>query len=593
MAIAKDTRDLKGEWQIATIPLLVAGLNKDLSPHMLEDEQSPDMLNVTPNAKNLLGMDTGYVSFGDTVTGTPRGVFKYTPSSGAPSYILVTNSSVYKWNNSQTEWQLVSNGTSTTVATQATAGTTNIEVADSTGFTVGELVGVILGDGSQHKSTIGSVPDSTHVTLDDGIPTGRTADVGASVVEGAGLSGSDSYQVDAVNVPFNDTLVFTNNVDQPQEYDGTNVGAVQNLPSAPNFIARTCAVFGNYLLFGWTAEGGTERPWRVRRSDTADTTNWSTGNAGFDDLLDYKHGVLKLMNLGTRCIAYRENAITVGMAINTSDKVLQWVTLVNGEGVISTYGVADVGDHHVVVGNKTVYRYRGGLDTEPVLSPIQTFLLGASGDINPEYQDRVITRYVHEYEEVWICYPTADNDYPNKIARLDLNVGGWFVRELTDHISGLGENEVYNSKTWNDLVGSWLDQNWTWNSRRLLSGAPTIMLCGADTNQVYEYDYLATSDNGVDFTYYVETKDFMSLHESIRVDYLICYMRGLNVTVSYSTDGGETWVPYGTVSPGPTLSVERLTRQVVTDRIRFRWEGTGGPFALGWFGFSYLEESEV
>jgi hypothetical protein len=593
MPITKEVREIDDQWQLATVSNLIGGMNADFTPHLVEDEQSPDLLNVAPNAKSLLAIDSGYAQIAQAVVGTPRRVFDHVKSDGTVIYVLVTNSTVYRWVSAVQEWQLVSNGTSTTVTTQAVATDTSIEVASSTGFTPGELIGLVMDNGKQHQTTIASVPDGTHVVLTDAVPAGRTINISAVVVEGVGLSGTADHYCDGVNVPFDDTLVFTNNVDQPQKWNGTTCVPVPNLPSAPNFAARTVAVFSNYLLFGWCTEGGVEKPWRIRRCDTADATNWSTGNAGFDDLLDGEDGIVRLQNLATRCVAYREASISVGLAVNTDETVFEWITPIRGDGAVSTGAVADVGDHHIVVGGTTVYRYKGGLDMEPILSPMQSFLYGASGDISPLYIGRTFAFYLLEHNEIWIAYPTVGNDYPNRILRYDLDTEGWFVRDLTDHVSGIGVNKKDLDRAWNGLIGTWVEQNWNWNSKQLVSTAPTIMLCGADTNVVYEYDYLAADDDGTSIPYHVETKDFISLHKKIRFDYLLFFVRGTSITTEYSVDGGQSWVVLGVVSPGSTLSVQRLTRQVVSYQIRFRWSGSGGGFALGWFGFAFREESEV
>lgn len=594
MAIVKEIRELDEDWKYGLVSHLVGGMNRSLADHLIEDEEALTILNLTSNARKLLGIDTGYSEFGPTVRGTPQRVFDFGKSDGTIQYIGVTTDTVYVWSSGKQEWQYISDSIDTTVAAQAVATNTNIQVVSSTGFTVADFVGIELDDGTQHQTTIASIPDGTHITAADAIPTGRTAEVGAVFVKAVDLNGTKDFWVDGCNVPTNDWFVFTNNIDQPMRLDGTDCVPVPNLPSAPNFKAKTVNTFENYLLFGWCTEGGTERPWRIRRCDTADPTNWSTGNAGFDDLLDGDDGVLRLQNLGTVCVAYRGASITLGVAVNTEDKIIQWVTRVRGEGVISTGGVADIGDEHVVFGTTTIYKYRGGFDIDPILVPLQDFLFSSQGELNPLQGHRSFAFYILEYNEVWCIYPEVGSDDPNKIVRYSLSTEKWFVRRLTDGMTGIGVNINDLARTWSSLVGDWPDQVWTWGSKQLLSNSPTIMLCGASTNQIYAYDYLSTTDNGDALPWMVESKDFINPQDKVRVDLLDTYMRGTDIFIEYSIDGGQSWVPIGTFSPGTTIQRVRSTfAQIVCHQIRFRWSGTGGGFAMGWFGFVFKEESET
>ena len=592
MPIAEDVHDLDDDWKYATIPHLLGGIDTDLPDYLIGESEITAALNVVIR-EGRIAVDTGYTDFGATVRGVPRLAWEYLKTSGVVESILVTNLTVYKWNTVELAWHYISNGTSTTLTAQANAGATAITVASISGFADNEFIGIILDDGTEHQTQVNGAPSGSTINFDDAIPVGRNAPNGAAVVEAALLAGDNDLIVDAINVPSHDWAVFVNGVDTPIRYDGTTVEVVPNLPASGVFIARTVALFNNYLLFGHCTEGGTPFPYRIRRPDTGDPTNWSTGNAGFDDLLDHATEIRRLLNLGPYCICYRDKNIVRGTAVNTATQVFQWETVVTGEGLIAGRAVADVGEFHVFLGHNDVERYEGGFSVTGLTAPYYTGLLSASGALNPQYANRSHAVYVDEIREVWVVHPDSADDDPQQIARLSLAHNAWMNRRLSHPIAGLGTNRKATSRTWNSLVGSWLDQTWNWNSRSLQTNSPVIVLLGADVNQVWEYDFVAGSDAGTSLVYNVDTKDFFDTHKDLRFDSLDFLAKGTDITVSFSIDGGSTWTVIDTVSPGVSFVRTRVTINQVAKTMRFRWAGTANGFNLGWFAFTFREESNL
>lgn len=69
----------------------------------------------------------------------------------------------------------------TAMRVQAAATDTTIEVDSTTGMLASDVIGIILDNGENHWTTIASVVDADTLTITDGIPAGRTADVDAGV----------------------------------------------------------------------------------------------------------------------------------------------------------------------------------------------------------------------------------------------------------------------------------------------------------------------------------------------------------------------------------------------------------------------------
>lgn len=578
---------LSEDWDYKYIDSILGGINREKPAKKLEDTELVQAENVYFN-EGLIKVDTGYTAFGGTVRGNPRGTYQFYKTDGTSELLLITDDTFYKYNSS--EWQYVSDGTSTTTVNDETAGNTVIEVNSTTGFNPSDYIALVLSDGTQHQTTIASVSAGVSITIDDAIPAGKNTGVGGIVIKAVDLAGSLDIQLSVVTVPSHNWFVFTNGVDQPQRYDGTDCTDIPNLPSSGNTTCRLVALFNDYLILAHSTEGGTKYPQRVRWSDTADPTNWSTGNAGYRDLYDTEDFLIAVNFLGPYIIFYRERSIVRGSYVGSEDLLFDFETTVTGEGALSQDSVVNLGDIHIFIGNANVYEYRGGFDVTPIGDKIYYDVFGTSGELNPGYKQRVFCLYVEEQDEVWIFYPHTGQEKPKKLLRYSQENEAWLKRTFSHDISGFGLYQSTTERTWNDLVGDWTQQSWTWDSRAVEANAPTTHLCSVDNLQVYEYDYITLTDNGTAISYTVETKDFGHPKFQIRFDSYDFRLKGNSVLVEYSTDGGETWIELGTITSS-TIAKNKLSKQVVSDFIRFKLTGSDA-FNLESFGFMYIHESE-
>src|SRR5690606_14891652 len=116
---------------------LRGGFNNFVKPEALAENESPDLLNVVFSKENLIS-DSGYKKYHQPVEGFPQASFQFFKSNGLGFHVLVTTSTVYLDVPAADEWQYVGDGNGTTIAVQASAGETNIEVVSSSGFTPGK-----------------------------------------------------------------------------------------------------------------------------------------------------------------------------------------------------------------------------------------------------------------------------------------------------------------------------------------------------------------------------------------------------------------------------------------------------------------------
>jgi len=579
--------DLSQKWEYKYIPELTGGLNYNKPANLLDDSEL-----VTAEGlflyKNLIQKDTGYYTFGQQVRGEPRLTFQFYKTDGTSELVLITNDTFYIWAATPSEWQYVSDGNSTTTINDEVAGQTVIEVASTTGFSVGDYVGIALSDGSQHQSSITSIAAGTSITIADAIPTGSNTGVGAVVLKAVDLTGSLDIQVSVVVLPSHDWLVFTNGVDNVKRYNGTDC---IDLPGLTNVQARLVGLFNNHLVLAHVTDSGTRYPQMVKWSDTGDPTNWTSGNAGYQHLYDSEDWLVALSYLGPYMMLYRERSIVRVSYVGSVDKLFEFESVVSGEGALSQDSVIDLGDFHFFIGNSNVYEYRGGYDIQPIGDKIYYKIFGNGGELNPSYRARVFGFYVEELDEVWVFYPDINNQKPNKLLRYRQEFQSWTLREFSHDVTGFGLYQNNNTKTWNDLVGDWTQQNWTWDSRSLSANSPTTHLCSADNLQVYEYDYLYPTDNGTEISFELETKDFGNPRFISRIDLFDFRIKGSNVLIEYSIDEGLTWNTLTTITSS-ILERNVVYKQFASQYFRLRFSGTG-EFQLQSIGFVYRVESEI
>lgn len=575
------------DWKMEIIEDFTRGINTSVRSDAIEKGEALEAENLVFEQR-IVRIDTGYKTFGAAVRGAPRASYQFFTKAGASHLTLVTQATFYVW--SGTEWQYVSDGTSTTCTAGEPAGETSIVVASISGFGDADFIGIILDDGTQHRTTINGAPSGNTIVIDDGIPSGRSVDVGAPLIKAIDLSGSDDIPISIVTLPSHDWMVFTNGVDTPKRFDGTTVEDISNLPSGGNTICRLVALNNNHLVLLNTIEGGTSYPQRVRRSDTGNPEEWVTGNAGYDDLYDSEDFIVAYEELGPYGIIYRERSL-IRMEYEASDfRLFFFESVVTGEGALNQDSVINLGDSHIIFGNANIYEYRGGFSLEPIGEKIYYEMFGVAGQLNPAFRGRMFAFYVEELDEVWFFFPAESSEKPNKVLRHQVGSKAWYFRTVGEEFAGYGFYQLQANRKWNALVGSWLDQTWQWRSSKLRANSPTTLLCGA-VDQVYEYDYVENTDNGTEITWVFETKDFSAGNGRILLDSVRMKAKG-SFLLEYSTDLGANWDVYENLTLGGSVVRKDSFLQVDADRIRFRFSGTAGGFALHWFGFRYRVASE-
>lgn len=578
------------EWDYKHIDSFIKGLNLSVRSDKIDDSELVQANNVVFE-EDRVRIDTGYIPFFGNTRGVPRVAYQVFRRSGISELMLITNSTLYRLQLDQ--WQYVKGLSGTTTTAQLNAGGTNLTVTSIAGFASGDFIGVTLDNGIQHQTTINGAPAGSTIVMADPVPIGRSVPNGASVIEAVVLNGSLDLATSMVMLPFNDWFVFTNGVDNPKRYDGTDCVDIPNLPSSGNVQCRVVTLFNNYLLLMNTIEGGTAFPQRVRRCDTADPTNWTTGNAGFNDIYVSEDFIVAAEALGPYMIIYKDRSITRMEYVGSSEKLFHFEPTISGEGTFSPDGVINLGDIHIMIGNANIYEYSGAYSLEPVGDKIWSRMFGVRGELNPEFKHRSFGFYVEELDEIWIFFPAGAAQLPNKMVRWRQEFDAFSDRNFGRDLVGYGFYLATTARPWSGLVGDWLQQVWKWNAVSVLANSPITLLCDS-VSQVFSYDYVEPLDNGNPINYFFETKDFTNPQFLMRTDEIRFRAKGTNILVEYSFDKGQTWNTLGTANQGSGASYEepQMNFQTLTRRVRFRFSGSSGGMTFEWFTLKYSPESE-
>lgn len=585
----KESKLIPG-WILTTVDSLSGGMNRENDASLIDDQEAVLAQGVIIDRDKLV-IDTGYTAFGQTLDSAPRFSMRWRRKNGSIEYLLLTKTSAWKWNSTLTVWQKIPSSVRTTASAGEPAGETVIALTSVAGFSATNTVVLVLDNGSHHTTTISSV-GASDITIAAGIPTGRTLAVGGVVFRPIALTGSDSFCAQMVPFPALDWVVIVNGVDRPQRYDGTDVIEVPNLPSGGDTIARTAIVWNNYLILGYTTEGGTIFPNRLRWSDTGDPTNWSTANAGFEDLYGSDAYIVSTGVIGPYLVVYRSNLITRGQYVGTVDQLFTFEDAVPGVGIPCLHAWFDVEGSHIILTDSNIFEYKGGFDVQEVGDKIRDLMFGPSGELNKSAIARSFVFYYKERDEIWIGYPKTSEVGCDRLLRMRRRDGAWTYRVLADAVLGLSIYNRDSSVVWSGATGTWDSQTGTWTGATTNDEAPTVLMGGIVDTKIFQYDLTSSTDDGTGIAYRVETKRYTSRDRFIRVDKLRANTKGSSILVEYSTDGGNTWNTYGTLGSSAGYSTKGIDNQIVVEDLMWAFSGTGGGFGMSWFGFKYRDESQ-
>lgn len=603
------------EWEFTLQESFSRGIDATIPADKLVKSHAATALNLR-STRGVLQSDTGYVTYNSIIRGIPQKTTGIKFASGTERLLLITTDTVYWDNTAVGQWQYIKGTAATAVNGAHGAGAIIITVASSAGFADGDYIGIELDNGLQAQVPLaasGGVPDGTHLVLASLLSVALSD--GAVVTRAVILTGLTTKPVCAVTWPdaTGEWLVFTNGIDEPQRYDGTDCIDVPGLTYGGTIInsCRWLMVHKNQLFLFNTTEGGSNKPRRIRRCDAADGSTWdhAVGVAGFEDIAeDLGHGQAAHV-LGNAGVLYFERGIVTYHYTGNSANLWRYDVKVKNEGLIASAAVATLSDQHIFVGNNDVYTYRGdysvialGRTKGGQPSAVQELMLGVSGDLAAAHKNKTFLHYVKDLAEVWVVYPAGDATEPSKMLRYSLRQDSWTTREFASTFSDVNEYKKQNAVSWDDLTGNWDSQSFSWEGSILQADGVILLLCSTKEPQgerrVYSYNFTATTEISTPINWLLETGDFISPSIYSRLDFIDILASGTEdsngnkISVDVSTDSGATWSNMGQIAPGGIPQQVRLYKQKVGRKFRFRLSGQITA-TIEWLGLRWRPESQL
>lgn len=581
---------------------LLGGMRTDLPPEQIADDESPNVMNMVWNGESLTS-DTGYVPVGKPIFGKPLHSIIYKTNNGTTFTILVADSGLYYWGG--TDWTPVYTGvtmTTTAIVQPGSGGPATIALQGPVvAFHVGDLVSVPLTSG---KTLTGHVVviDTATVTigLDTVLATTESIPAASVVHQHFPITvGNQVVHVSWVVDPVNDWLIINDGVDPPIVFDGVaaTVFPLPGISAIPVQSAAWVTRFHGQTIFMNVKEGGVNYPYRVRRSATGDSTNWTTLDSGFDDLDDTNDPIRQAFIVGPYLAIFRDGSIMRATYYGAGLQVLYY------EYTVPTVGLFGIGSAAVsrrgifLVSEQGIFLYLGDYSVTDAGEKIFNSFFGPTGDSDPVKSRLGFAQYEEFLDSYWFFYQPVNGTSTNKVLRFFLKKNSWFPRKFADDVSASGfflDGSVGSPtapKTWADLQHPWGQSLWPWNSRAR-SGAIPLVLLGSPTGQMFVYDYFSNDDGGVPIEWFFVTKDFVLPETWEDLDGVILLGRGGVCNVEVSLDGGFGWMLLGSLDFGLSWSLRGIDVSITNQTFRFRFSGIGGNIEIARFSLRHMVATE-
>lgn len=493
----------------------------------------------------------GYAQLGLDLplNGAIIGSDQFSMFDGQSYLIVITTNEIYLWNPSTTTW------------------TRGLPPSLSTGYGVG-LYGAGYYSGLAKAAYGGGVYGLG--SYGEGSPLDSSLGTSLSVIDSDAASYDTFKQIDEDDVWW----LFTNGVDEIKKYSGGSY--FEDLGGLPP-KAKHLVEFKSHLLLLDTVEGGYRNPQRVRWSDTGNCEEWNDGNSSYVDLTgsDWIQGAVKFR--GNYLAVFKERSIWLGYATG-DDQIFQFDLKTLGMGCAAANTIDVINDTAIFLGWDDVYLF-DGVSTLPISQSIRTELFAT---LNPAEIGRAFGVTVEEQKEYWLFVPTTGT-YPDTAWVYNYEIQRWTKHTYPHNITSFGFYQSDNTLAFDDLIGTFDGLLGRFDNKAYLATASTILL-GDENGYIYQYDSLATEEDGTIIDGYFDTKDFnfTNMTQQQRVTGLDVSYVGNNLEIYYSTDKGASWVYVTTLGSSTTFARQQVNIRTSEDWIRFRFrnKSIGGQFSF-------------
>lgn len=154
--------------------------------------------------------------------------------------------------------------------------------------------------------------------------------------------------------------------------------------------------------------------WSTQHGHYAEPSTWDVTDpdqdAGEYELLDTQGPIVDTMPMGELFMVYKSDSVYMMSYIGTP-YMFSFKTLEPNVGVVSKGGVTEFPGGHFFFSTSDCY-VNNGQSVQPILTgKVRDAMYN---NINGDHYNRVFCVTNHQYNEVWVCYPSATSDYCDK-----------------------------------------------------------------------------------------------------------------------------------------------------------------------------------
>jgi len=408
------------------------------------------------------------------------------------------------------------------------------------------------------------------------------------------LTGGDDDLVNTANCTEWGYILITNWIDSIRKWTGA--GGVSAFGAGEPF-AKYIAYISPYPVLAYINDGVNVSPWKVQWPDTADPTDWTTGNSGALLCSVEPSPIKNIAVMNDFGVVYKRNSLYLlrpnEYDIFTADPVK------TGIGLAASRAFADIGGIHEFMGLNDFYQWNGS----------QPQSIGASirdevfRKLNTEKINRCFAVHVRQYKEVWFFIVTSGNEWPTEIWKHNYENNFWYY-DTCDQITAMAIWQRTTAGTWDADVGTWDEAIDRWDDSTQNAESDTLVF-GDKYGYCRSFDPALANDSGTAVEGWFESKDFTGetferYSRWEQFDVWASGTYGARLYVDYSTDYGLNWtnIPYTSSTAYATLteSCEKYEFwfDKVAEHVRFRIRNaqSGEIFTLRQFMPYYLSREE-
>lgn len=539
--------------------------------------------------RGLIVPSHGRTQVGSTLDGGVQLITHLRKYTNLTSALVLTTQNLYKW--SASDWSKVQE-TYTTGTVGVTNGSPTVTGSETLWDENAGVGDVFLRTGDEDSYTIQEVVSDTEITLTENY-VGVTGS-GANYTITRDLQGDLDHP--ASQCFGQNTLLLNNQVDYIKKYDGTTLGTLagaSGYQTSDYHRAMVVRYYADSVILIAPVEDGNEVWQRVRWSDVGELENWTS--TGFYDLVDSPGALMNGLPLGSVFALYKKDSIIYMNPVGATYG-FSFTDEHSGVGLSAQNSLINVGEGHFFLGEAAGHGYdvfiNQGTQITSIGKGIREVLQSL---LSRDNVDRCWSVYDPITNSVLLFTPTLESSVPNRvwiyeIGSNDILSGKWMLENI--RASGGGVAYQSNTTAYEDLVGSYQDQDWQYGTSGLGADAEMGHI-GNDSGKVLKIDPTSVVDqDGSAIRQMVQSKavnykDIGAKHGTmLRCIGAEVIARGGSVNVYYSTDEGRTW----TLGKAVTLTSQMDKYQIDFDAtghtitIKLENNSTAGKFYLErWF----------